>query len=92
VDPGELVGVTLGPGRETARNGLPDSAVGPGREAAVAAGLYAGGPDADGWFPLGRSRPDLRPEIPAGEVDSWSLPDPAEIARALLRHPEAEAG
>lgn len=74
--PGELTCVPLGPGR----NGLPDSAAGPGREAAVAAGLYGGGAGPSG-FVTGLSRPELRPEVPEGERDSFDLPGPVAALR-----------
>jgi hypothetical protein len=65
-------GVYLGPGRDSARTGLPDSAAGPGRTEAVDAGLY-GGQVEDGYMNQGRSRPELRPDVPA-EPDAFDLP------------------
>lgn len=88
--PAHLPGVALGPGRDTARNGMPAAAAGPGREAAVAAGLYGGSPDG-GWYRQGLSRPALRPEVPEGETDSFDLPDPVKAIHALIREQHAAA-
>lgn len=56
--------------------GLPESADPAGRARAHEAGLYV----------RGQSRPDLRPQPPAGEVDTWALPGPRDLA-----HPRAQA-
>lgn len=66
-----------------AREGLPVSASPPGRWAAhIDRGLYVWGESHRGA--------GIMPEAPAGEVDAWSQPGPAQIARELLRKPKPE--
>ena len=67
------------------RPGLPESASGPGREEAVADGLYEWGESARGT--------GIRPVVPEGEADSFDLPAlPYMRVRRPAGEREAEAG
>jgi hypothetical protein len=81
---GTLPAVRAGYGE---RAGLPDSAAGPGREEAVADGLYEWGESARGT--------GIRPDVPEGEPDSFDLPPLPYMPRGgarPARDREAEAG